>query len=82
MKKILFCALFVLIFAFPTPTAAKKPDRSKFYDFSEQLIDGEIRKPTALFTDGRKKVQFDRLLNLKKSFLTDLLNTAKERVFK
>ena len=82
MKKIIFCALFVLIFAFPTPTAAKGPDRSKFYDFSEQLIDGEIRKPTALFTDGRKKVQFDRLLNLKKSFLPNLLNTAKERVFK
>jgi len=82
MKKILFCALFVLIFAFPTPTAAKGPDRSKFYDFNEQLIDGEVRKPTALFTDGRKKVQFDRLLNLKKSFLPKLLSTAKEKVFK
>ena len=82
MKKIIFCVLFLLVFIIPSPTAAKNPGRSKFYDFSEQLIDGEVRKPTALFTDGRAKVKFDRLLNLKKSFLTDLLNTAKERVFK
>ena len=30
-----------------TTAAAKPPkgDKSKFYDFSDQLIDGEIRKP-------------------------------------
>ena len=61
--------------------SAKQP-KAKFYDFNEQLIDGEVRKPTALFTDGRKKVQFDRLLSLKKSFLPKLFSTAKERVFK
>tara|TARA_Y100000034_G_scaffold64483_1_gene78013 strand:+ start:2467 stop:2640 length:174 start_codon:yes stop_codon:yes gene_type:complete len=56
--------------------------RSKFYDFSEQLIDGEIKKPTTLYTDVRKQVRFDRLLKLKKSFLPKLFATAKERVFK
>jgi hypothetical protein len=62
--------------------AAKPPARSKFYDFSEQLIDGEIKKPTTLYTDSRQKVKFDRLLRLKKSFLPELFKTAKERVFK
>ena len=69
-----------------TPLAfAKKPHnnpRSKFYDFSEQLIDGEIKKPTALYTDSRQKVKFERLLRLKKSFLKPLFDTARERVFK
>jgi len=62
---------------------AKSPSpRSKFYDFSEQLIDGEIKKPTSLYTDARKSVKFDRLLRLKKSFLPKLFDTAKDRVFK
>tara|TARA_R110000851_G_scaffold285540_1_gene439278 strand:+ start:668 stop:874 length:207 start_codon:yes stop_codon:yes gene_type:complete len=60
---------------------AKQP-RAKFYDFNEQLIDGEIKKPTTLYTDARDKVRFDRLLRLKKSFLPELFDTAKESVFK
>ena len=60
---------------------AKQP-RAKFYDFNDQLIDGEIKKPTTLYTDARDKVKFDRLLRLKKSFLPDLFDTAKESVFK
>ena len=56
--------------------------KSKFYDFSDQLIDGEIKKPTALYTDARSKVQFDRLLKLKKSFLESLKSSGREEVFK
>ena len=60
---------------------AKTP-KSKFYDFNEQLIDGEVKKPTTLYLDSREQVKFDRLMKLKKSFLPKLFNTAKERVFK
>ena len=60
----------------------KSSVKSKFYDFSEQLIDGEIKKPTALYTDSRQKVKFDRLLKLKRSFMKELFDTAKEKVFK
>lgn len=59
-----------------------KNPRAKFYDFNEQVIDGEIKKPTGLYTNSREKVKFDRLLRLKKSFLPELYKTAKERVFK
>ena len=62
-------------------SAEPKPPRTKFYDFSDQVIDGQIKKPTALYTDSRQKVKFDRLLKLKKSFLPDLLNTAKDPIF-
>ena len=66
---------------FTSPALAASPT-AKFYDFSDQLIDGEIKKPTTLYTDSRTQVKFDRLLNLKKSFIKSLLATSKERVFK
>ena len=67
-----------------TALASTPPNngKSKFYDFSEQVIDGEIRKPTALYTDARQKAKFERLLNLKRSFLPQLFATAKEKTFK
>ena len=60
------------------------PDtRSKFYDFSDQLIDGEVKQPTALYTDSRQEVRFKRLLSLKREFTGDVLQrTARDRVFK
>ena len=81
MIRILLCIFFVLSLSLNS-AIAKQPVKSKFYDFSEQLIDGEIKKPTALYTDSRQKVKFDRLLKLKKSFIPELFKTAKERVFK
>ena len=87
MLGILVCIVVFCVGMCVTPNdASAKPPRSsaksKFYDFSEQLIDGEIKKPTALYTDSRQKVKFDRLLSLKKSFMPQLFKTAKERVFK
>jgi hypothetical protein len=70
---ILFVALSVM---------AKEPTKSKFYDFNEQIIDGELRRPMNLYTDARKQVKFERLLRLKKSFMSDLFQTGKERVFR
>ena len=47
-----------------------------------QVINGEIKRPTALYTDSRQKVKFGRLLKLKKSFLSKVLDSAKDPVFK
>ena len=78
MKKFL---VVVAITLFASTALAQQP-KSKFYDFGEQVIDGEIKKPTALYVDTKKKVQFKRLLNLKKSFLSQIGESSKERVFK
>ena len=78
MKKFL---VVVAITLFASTALAQQP-KSKFYDFGEQVIDGEIKKPTALYTDSKKKVRFDRLLKLKKSFISSLNETSKERIFK
>lgn len=85
MKKIKLCFFCgILVIGLLAISAPAKGDgmKIKFYDFSEQLIDGEIKKPIALYTDARQQVKFDRLLSLKKSFLPKLFATAKEKVFK
>ena len=71
----------ILLFVATSAFAQSKP-KPKFYDFGEQVIDGEIKKPTALYTDSKKKVKFDRLLKLKKSFIPELLKTSEEKTFK
>ena len=81
MKIFISIGVFLFIFLNVSAGVAKTP-KSKFYDFNEQIIDGEIKKPTTLYTDARDKVKFDRLMKLKKSFLPKLFATAKERVFK
>ena len=54
----------------------------KFYNFEDQLINGEIQRPTNLYFDAREKVQFEQLLKLKKSFIDELFDTGKNRIFK
>ena len=79
MKKLI---LLVIIFILTISQVLAKSPKSKFYDFSDQLIDGQVQKPTTLYTDARERVKFERLLKLKKSFLPKLYDTAKESVFK
>jgi hypothetical protein len=79
----LILSIIMLVFFFTCVSEAHaNPPKSKFYDFADQIIDGEIKKPAALYTDSRNKVKFDRLLKLKKSFISDLMTTSKEKVFK
>ena len=82
MKYLISFLVFIFIILNTTAITMAKQPRAKFYDFNEQLIDGEIKKPTTLYTGSRDKVRFDRLLRLKKSFLPELFDTAKESVFK
>lgn len=82
MKKV---TVFLMLLAFLGVTSvvfAKPPVKSKFYNFDDQLIDGEIRKPSSTYIDYRERAKFERLLKLKKSFLPKLFQTARERVFK
>lgn len=86
MKKIKLFLINVAVLAFVTifmvtNVIAGSP-RAKFYDFNDQLIDGEIKKPSTLYTDSRDRVKFNRLLRLKKSFMKELFNSSKEKVFK
>jgi len=64
------------------PAALAAEPKSKFYDFSDQLIDGEIRKPTTLYSNVRQEAKFSRMLSLKKELLPFIFQARKERVFK
>ena len=89
MKKfIYFLVAFVatlLVFsdhAYGKEDISKEDPRVKFYNFDEMLIDGKIKKPTGLYTDSRRSAEFNRLFKLKKSFVPDLMDTSRERIFK
>ena len=79
MRRLLTVALFLTA---SSAALAAPPEgsgeKAKFYDFSDQLIDGEIKKPTALYTDARQKAKFERLLKLKRDFLPQLRSTSKD----
>ena len=72
MKKLLS---FFIVLAISMPVFGKS--KAKFYDFSDQLIDGNIKKPSTIFMESRVRAKFDKLLKLKKSFIPRLLMTGK-----
>lgn len=82
IKYCIFCSFLLTTLSVATEATGKNPPKIKFYDFNDQVIDGERKRPTTLYTDAREQVKFDRLLKLKKSFLPKLFLTAKEKVFK
>ena len=77
MKKLL--PFFIILFI-SAPTFAKS--KAKFYDFSDQLINGEIKKPAAIYMEARTRAKFAKLLKLKKSFIPELLISSKESILK
>lgn len=84
MKRVIaliIAALFVCVLFAPSAFAAKKV-KSKFYDFSDQILDGYIKNPAALYTDARLKVKFARLLKLKKDVLPLFLSTSRDRALR
>ena len=82
-----FILTFVLVVIAANDTKANPPKtnapaKTKFYDFNDMLIDGQVKKPQALYIDHKQKVKFERLLKLKKSFLPKLMSTAKDPAFR
>ena len=81
MKKfIIFTCLTFMTFA-PTNISAKTR-KAKFYDFSDQLINGEIKKPATIYMESRARAKFAKLLRLKKSFRRALLNSYHDPLLK
>ena len=76
LRVLLLLSSFVLLGAGP------KPQKTKFYNFDDLLINGEYKKPQVLYTDARQKVRFERLLKLKKDFLPKLKDTRRDPVLR
>ncbi len=82
MKKLMAIAMLTVSLGGVAEVASAAEPKSKFYDFSDQLIDGEIRKPTTLYSNVRQEAKFSRMLSLKKELLPFIFQARKERVFK
>ena len=70
--------MLLLLSSFILLGAGPKPQKTKFYNFDDLLINGEYKKPQILYTDARQKVKFERLLKLKKEFLHKLKATRSD----
>ena len=81
MKYFIGFVLFIFIILNMTGVVLAKQPKTKFYDFREQIIDGEIRRPTIIYSGAREKVKFEGLLKLKKSFMPELFASGKESIF-
>jgi hypothetical protein len=77
MKRILTILAILMI---SVPAFGKT--KAKFYDFSDQLIDGTIKKPSTIYMEARTRAKFAKLLRLKKSFIPRLLMTGRESLLK
>jgi len=72
----------LLLVVISLPAYAEKDPRIKFYNFDEMLIDGEIKKPKGLLLDAHRGAEFKRLNDMRRSFLKELEDTAREKVIK
>ena len=57
-------------------------EKSKFYDFDDMLVDGELKTPDIHRSEARGQAKFERLLELKKSFLPKVQQSTEEDALK
>lgn len=80
MKKNIFFVfvLAVLMMIGGQAFADDGEERTRFYDFENMLIDGEFRSPDLMLMEGTGHAQFDRLLNLRTSFLPKVQESSED----
>lgn len=55
------------------------PVEEKLYNFDDMLIDGAFRDPQGMFERARSEADIESVLNLKRSFLPKVEETAQEK---
>ena len=81
LRLLIALAALTMVALMALPVFAK-PQKARFYDFSDQLIDGDVKKPTAIYMEARARAKFEKLLRLKKSFKQAMINSSKEPILK
>ena len=61
-----------------TASAQDGEVQTRFYDFSDMLIDGDLLKPDGVFMNARGRQSFESLLSLERSFLPNIEEAASE----
>jgi hypothetical protein len=52
--------------------------QTRFYDFNDMLIDGELQRPEGAMMSERESARFESLLNLDQSFVEEIEKGAEE----
>jgi hypothetical protein len=80
MKRLLVMILAVATVVVPVYASAQDSGEveTRFYDFNDMLIDGEFMRPEGMFTRARDTARFERLLNLRREFIQEIEQSAKE----
>jgi len=64
---------FATVITCATSTPQEKPvEQTRFYDFNDMIIDGELQRPEGLYSTERGEAQFDGLLQLDQSFVEEV----------
>lgn len=81
MRTLLIVASLLVVpaFSFAQDAADESGEpESRFYDFSDMLIDGELLRPDGMMATERGNAVFGSLLNLRRSFMPEIQNAATE----
>lgn len=87
MKRLLIGLLALGALGVPTYASAQDAEggdgaggevETRFYDFNDMLIDGEFMRPEGMFTRARDSARFERLLDLRREFIDEIEESAKE----
>lgn len=79
MRQVAGWMLFAGLVLSSSAAFAQDEPKTKFYNFDDMLIDGALKAPDVTVIDPNAKAKFDRLLDLKKSFLPKIRESAGER---
>ena len=81
MKKFLSAAVVLLLSMSAQSAFAQDGEgevETRFYDFNDMLIDGELQRPTGVSMTERGSARFESLLNLEQSFIEEIDQDAEE----
>ena len=81
-KKVFLAGVCFIIITCAAFNVFGKSKKARFYDFSDQLINGEIKKPATIWMESRARAKFAKLLQLKKSFRQALIKTNQDPILK
>lgn len=73
--------VIVSVSLFPLPCLGQESEaqvEEKLYNFDDMLIDGAFRDPQGMFERARAEAEFEGVLNLERSFMPRLEDSAQE----
>jgi hypothetical protein len=70
--------LLAVVFAAPVAAQEEEAD-SRFYDFSDMVIDGALRRPEGELGTARGRASFGSLLRMERTFIPEVHAATKEQ---